>query len=266
MIDSGIYIIYNLTNSKTYVGKTKNFTERWRNHRKQLNKNNHSNIHLQRAWNKHGKESFIFVAIEKIPPDELLLMGQKEAYWAETLQAIQKGYNLAIVLPEGSYTHSTESKTKMRISHLGVKLPPERIANSAAAHKGLKRTLETRAKMSRANIGQKTTEEQRIKISVAKTGKTLTPEHKAKLAIARKERTTLTASDRRQILSRYRAGEHRANLAKEYNIGPNSVSVISRGVIYDNRVGRILKLIDGVWVTVKSNKLTKQQINQTTRV
>lgn len=61
----GIYRITNLTNGKSYIGKTgMNFGDRWDCHRAQLNKGYHHNQHLQRAWNKYGEESFEFAVIE----------------------------------------------------------------------------------------------------------------------------------------------------------------------------------------------------------
>ncbi len=57
------FFIYTITNTETgkrYVGSTTSTTNRWKAHRYQLNKGIHSNEHLQRAWNFHGKNSFVF--------------------------------------------------------------------------------------------------------------------------------------------------------------------------------------------------------------
>lgn len=55
-----IYTITNTKNGKRYVGSTTSTTNRWKTHRWQLNKGIHTNEHLQRAWNLHGKTSFVF--------------------------------------------------------------------------------------------------------------------------------------------------------------------------------------------------------------
>lgn len=59
-----IYIILNIKNYKFYVGSTKNYKVRKLKHINELNKNKHHSIHLQRAWNKYTKNSFIFAIIE----------------------------------------------------------------------------------------------------------------------------------------------------------------------------------------------------------
>jgi len=61
---SGIYKILNKINGKYYVGSTKNFNNRWNSHKSSLNRNEHTNIHLQNSYNKFGKENFDFIIIE----------------------------------------------------------------------------------------------------------------------------------------------------------------------------------------------------------
>ena len=60
----GIYIITNLLNKKVYIGQSKNIYRRGILHRFQLNNNNHCNSHLQRSFNKYGKDNFSFEVIE----------------------------------------------------------------------------------------------------------------------------------------------------------------------------------------------------------
>lgn len=62
---SGIYKIKNKVNDKIYIGQSVNIYKRWCDHRYYLNSNSHQNIHLQRAWNKYGKDSFEFSVIEE---------------------------------------------------------------------------------------------------------------------------------------------------------------------------------------------------------
>ena len=57
---AGIYQIRNLLNSKIYIGSTVNLRKRKNRHFSELNLNCHYNIHLQRAFNKYGKENFVF--------------------------------------------------------------------------------------------------------------------------------------------------------------------------------------------------------------
>ncbi len=59
-----IYIIRNSVNGKFYLGSTKSFHKRRLRHFNELRKNKHHSIHLQRAWNKYGGQSFEFIIIE----------------------------------------------------------------------------------------------------------------------------------------------------------------------------------------------------------
>lgn len=70
-MSSGIYGIRNIVNGKIYVGQTKDFKHRWREHVRELNHNIHHNKHLQNAWNKYGEENFEFFVIEKCSPTDL---------------------------------------------------------------------------------------------------------------------------------------------------------------------------------------------------
>jgi group I intron endonuclease len=60
-----IYRIYNIVNSKQYVGSTENITNRWKKHSTDLQQNKHHNIYLQRSYNKHGANNFLFEIIEE---------------------------------------------------------------------------------------------------------------------------------------------------------------------------------------------------------
>jgi predicted GIY-YIG superfamily endonuclease len=68
-----IYKIVNTVNDKYYLGSSNNITRRWRDHVRNLDNNKHCNTKLQNAWNKYGKDSFVFEVIyesENIKEDE----------------------------------------------------------------------------------------------------------------------------------------------------------------------------------------------------
>jgi group I intron endonuclease len=87
-----IYCIENKLNNKKYIGETvRHFKERWRYHKYLLSKNNHTNPHLQNAWNKYGEDNFIFYTIEECNNNE---SNQKEIYWINILDTINNGYDI----------------------------------------------------------------------------------------------------------------------------------------------------------------------------
>lgn len=76
---SGIYKIVNKVNGKYYVGSSNDVCGkfgRWYEHRQELNKNVHTNDHLQNAWNKYGESNFEFMLVEQCDVSNLLIIEQ----------------------------------------------------------------------------------------------------------------------------------------------------------------------------------------------
>lgn len=80
----GIYKITNVINGKIYIGSAVNcFRRLFNEHLKDLIKNKHINTHLQRAFNKYGKENFNFEVLEYvIDKDDLI---KREQYYFNTI-------------------------------------------------------------------------------------------------------------------------------------------------------------------------------------
>ena len=94
-IYKGIYCIMNTTNGKKYIGSSINIKERWKTHKRLLNKGIHDNNHLQNAWNKYGKDRFIFYIIQEIDVENRIDLFKYEDDYIlkfETLNS-DKGYN-----------------------------------------------------------------------------------------------------------------------------------------------------------------------------
>jgi group I intron endonuclease len=64
MIQSGIYSITHISSGKRYIGSSVNIKRRWNAHRSALSRKLCDNPHLQNAWTKYGKESFLFEVLE----------------------------------------------------------------------------------------------------------------------------------------------------------------------------------------------------------
>lgn len=88
-MSAGIYQIKNLINGKIYIGGATNLASRWKVHKSLLNNGKHSNIHLQRAWNK---ENFVFSVLEECDKHFLT---EREQFYLDTLKPFGEiGYNI----------------------------------------------------------------------------------------------------------------------------------------------------------------------------
>lgn len=89
-----IYKITNLINNKVYIGQTiKTSAQRFANHIYDLNHNIHHSEHLQRSYNKYGKDSLLFEVIETII--DLAIIDDREIYWISFYNSVNPefGYN-----------------------------------------------------------------------------------------------------------------------------------------------------------------------------
>lgn len=88
-----IYEIRNLINGKIYIGSSRNFETRKETHLRQLKNNKHFNVHLQRAWNKHGEKNFEFVIIEIV--SDLLQYSKEQEHIDKFKDNLGKLYNIS---------------------------------------------------------------------------------------------------------------------------------------------------------------------------
>ena len=86
----GVYRIRNKIDDMRYVGSAQDFDERWGIHRKELQKGNHYNKYLQRAWNKYGGENFVFEIEEEVKGS------RKDAFDREQVY-LDEGFELGIL-------------------------------------------------------------------------------------------------------------------------------------------------------------------------
>jgi len=93
---SGIYSITNKENNKKYIGSSKDIYRRWLEHERELNKNTHHSLHLQNAWNKYGKDVFIFEIIEIVDSDDKYALFEVEQKWMDYYKCYNQeyGYNM----------------------------------------------------------------------------------------------------------------------------------------------------------------------------
>jgi group I intron endonuclease len=112
---SGIYQIRNTLNNKVYVGSTKNFEKRKGEHFRDLKKNNHKNVKLQRSFNKYGEDKFIFEILCLYPYDKTIVA--EEQKWIDNLNSKKNGFNIADAAFGDILTnHPDKENIKKRIS------------------------------------------------------------------------------------------------------------------------------------------------------
>lgn len=244
LLDTGVYVIRCLTNSKVYVGSAaSSLSRRIVVHRSMLRSRIHYNSHLQRAWNKYGKDAFEFLVVERCAPDVCLV---REQHWINHYCASDRktGFNLCptadscfgrrnseetlakmsasakrrhAIFPRPwiGRKHTAETKAKIAAANkgqgLGRKLPAETRAKIGATHRGRKASLESRKKMSASQRGHSVSEETRAKISATKKACGLSEEVRANI------RARYIPDDKRN-------GQHA--LAREYGVSRCAIQKI----------------------------------------
>lgn len=113
---SGIYKITCKGNGKIYIGSAVNFCMRWSCHYDNLKKNKHENDYMQNAWNKYGKDSFLFEIVEFVDEHELLI--KREQYWLDKTKCYNREIGFNILKFAGSalgnkLKQSTKDKLKL---------------------------------------------------------------------------------------------------------------------------------------------------------
>ena len=157
MLNCGIYKIENIVTGDFYIGQSVNLHKRKISHFGCLKRKERRNTHLQNAFDKYGKQNFVFKIILYCEPDTLTYYEQK------LVDIYDPSYNICkkcVDSPKG-IPQSAEAKRKNSISQ-----------------KGKIRSVETRQKMSRARKGIRLSEETRLKISKANKGRIVSEETK----------------------------------------------------------------------------------------
>lgn len=86
----GIYGIHNTLTDTWYVGQSNDIDWRWYEHKSDLNANRHHNKHLQRAYNKYGRNAFVWSVLEECSIEQL---DEREIFWIAEKNSFYDGYN-----------------------------------------------------------------------------------------------------------------------------------------------------------------------------
>ena len=109
------YIIYVgrcLPTNKVYVGSTRNGKRRPLGHMLDLNKQQHPNSYLQRAWNKHGTKKFVWHVVEICNESELK---DRETWWIGFMRALDRRYGYNLCNPVGFSSEATSELAKTQV-------------------------------------------------------------------------------------------------------------------------------------------------------
>lgn len=132
----GIYAGTNIFTDTVYYGQSKNIPKRLREHKNNLNRKSHPNIHLQASWNKYGEDAFLFTTVEIIEDISINLTPIEQKY-------IKNAYNLGLKLfnnsdPVPPFTVSLEVRKKISNTLTNRKCSEEHKKNISNSKKGNK--------------------------------------------------------------------------------------------------------------------------------
>lgn len=222
----GIYFIFCAANGGIYIGSSQDVSHRIGRHLYALRADKHSNVHLQRAYHKHGAESFVFGLLESVSDKSDLL--QREQVWLDSGVAT---FNIAkdATAPMRGLAPSIETRAKLSAALRGRTRSPESIAKTAAGLRGRKLSPEHIAKTAAANKGRVLSAEHRAKISFSNTGRVLDagqraaqllraqmPSRRAKISATltgRKASSETRAKLSAALTGKSKSAEHCANLS-----------------------------------------------------
>jgi group I intron endonuclease len=138
---SAVYKISCSVSGNLYIGSSKDVYRRWILHRCDLRKDRHHAFKLQRAWNKHGEDSFAIEILEAVP--DLAELIARERYW---LLALRPKYNSSLD-PVATNTGkklgplSAETKEKIRIAVTGFRHTEENKAKMRGPRKPVRTAM-----------------------------------------------------------------------------------------------------------------------------
>lgn len=108
-----IYKIVCKENNRIYIGQTKHYDVRKREHINDLKANRHSNVYLQEDFNKYGVSQFTFEIIEEVPNN---IGNNREDYWMSYYGGIDTN---SVYNSMNSFTKSIYMKNKLHNYYIG---------------------------------------------------------------------------------------------------------------------------------------------------
>lgn len=110
----GVYKITNIINGKVYIGKSINIKSRWDGHKNDLKNNKHHSFHLQKAYNKYGKNSFKHEILVSCSPE---YYGSIENKFINIYESDNRKYGYNIITNENKFPEESRNKLKLSINN-----------------------------------------------------------------------------------------------------------------------------------------------------
>lgn len=111
----GVYRIICRVTSDCYVGSSAYTYSRKSDHWQALRRKTHANVHLQRAFDKYGEETFDFEILERPEVDKLV---EREQYWIDVLKP---AYNIRKIAESNLGLKQSEvAKARRRLAWLAL--------------------------------------------------------------------------------------------------------------------------------------------------
>lgn len=183
----GIYAIINKENGMAYIGQTRQkFVKRYWHHQWKLKDNSHDNAHLQNAWNKYGKDAFVFCVVDVLNENSHEKLNELEERYVGCCKRFEYNYN---------------------------------ILDGGGGRVGVSLTEEHKRKIGEANrinmTGKKHSEETKRKMSEIRKGK-----------LVRRHNDTITMEQAREIKQSLVSGEKPSHISKRMSVPYKTVNGI----------------------------------------
>ena len=195
--NAGVYRISNRVDGKQYIGGSLLVLRRLGHHRSLLRRQLHFNRHLQRAWDKHGEDAFVFEVVQFCDKDDVLFCEQ--THLDEMFATVDRRliYNTATVAaaPMTGLKASDETRRKMSDALRGKRrceATKERMRKAqrgrVVSDEGRRNVSMSKSGANHPNWGKSMPEVVREKISAAQKGRVFTEEHLRNLRNAARTR------------------------------------------------------------------------------
>ena len=141
-----IYAIINIFDWKLYIGSAVQARRRKQEHLSKLRTGKHYNLHLQRAFNKHGEDNFKFVVLTKV--SDIKNLERYEQIWIDKFDFEKQLYNFCRMAGNTTGRIVTDiTRKKISDKNRGKKMSDENKKKLSERSKGRKLSKETIAKV-----------------------------------------------------------------------------------------------------------------------